>query len=215
MTAKEKASFCALASMLLAFPEEETLLMLEREDVRSWLRVQSGQWCTDPDVPAALFAGTDRKDRLTELSGAYDRLFGQWNGAALSLVESTYKPWSAERDCGMVFANSTGLLMGDSALHMNELYKTVHAEVPPEMKSMPDHIVFELEFLSMLYDAAMEEHARCFIAEHLDWISQLKAAIERSDPHPFYRSVVKLIDLFIREEQKTEKAEDHGPKKIH
>ena len=56
------------------------------------------------------------------LQGEYERLFGQWEGERISLVESTYKPWTTDKECGMVFAASKGLVMGDSALHMQELY---------------------------------------------------------------------------------------------
>ncbi|MDD5476106.1 MAG: molecular chaperone TorD family protein [Syntrophales bacterium] len=202
MTRRDKASFCALAAMLLAPPEEMMLAELDQDELLPWLEVHSVRWGAEKPLVAALFSGGHNEDRLSELMAAYDNLFGQWNGAAISLVESTYKPWSEDRDCGMVFAKSKGLLMGDSAVHMNELYSRSEVEVPERLKSMPDHIVLIMEFLSMLYDEAPEEKARCFLEEHLDWFPLLRAHVEAAVPHPFYESAVTLIDLFLREEQK-------------
>ena len=115
----------------------------------------------------------------------------------------------------MVFASSTGLLMGDSAVHMGDLYRMGGMETPESFRSMPDHIVLELEFLSLLYESDSEEKARTFITDHLDWLDLLKTEVEKANPHPFYRSAILIIDAFIREELKAGKADHHGPTKIH
>lgn len=215
MTTDEKASFCAFASVLLAPPEETTLEMLEQDDLRPWLEGHMSRWGADTRLSEDLFEDIDRNDRLKEIVAAYDRLFGQWNGAAISLVESTYKPWSEDRDCGMVFAAATGLLMGDSAVHMNDLYSQGDMDMPASFKGMPDHIVLELEFLSLLYESDSEEKARTFIKNHLDWIDLLKTEIEQAEPHPFYQSAISLLNYFIKEELKTGKADQDGPTKLH
>ncbi len=115
----------------------------------------------------------------------------------------------------MVFAASTGLLMGDCALHMQEIYRQLSLEVPEEFRSMPDHLVLELEFLALLYRFASDEQIERFIEDHLDWIPELKGAMEKANPHPFYRNAVELIHLFLQHETKNGKVKDHGQKKIH
>ena len=71
---------------------------------------------------------TDREESLPALQEEYARLFGPWD-EKISLVESTYKPWTGDKQCGMVFAASKGLVMGDHALHMLELYRQSSLEV--------------------------------------------------------------------------------------
>lgn len=215
MTSGEKASFCVLASMLMAPPEDRLLEELGRKELRPWLEGHSTRWGGEGQVTAGLFEYSGGDVHRAELATAYDRLFGQWGGPAVSLVESTYKPWALDGDCGMVFSGATGLIMGDSAVHMNELYRRTAIEVPGHLKSTPDHIVLLMEFLSMLYDECPEEHARSFLNNHLDWVPLLKVRTEAADPHPFYRSAVSLIDLFVKEQQSNRKSEDHGPSNIH
>lgn len=215
MTTDDKASFCAFASMLLAPPDRALLAMLEQEDLQRWLGWHTGEWDPESVLAGHLFEGTGREPFLSELSAAYEELFHQWNGAAVSLVESTYKRWSDDRECGMVFASSTGLLMGDSAVHMHELYLKGGMELPDTFRSMPDHIVLELEFLSLLYESDAKEKARAFIMEHLDWVGLLRDEIVRAEPHPFYRSAIMIIDAFIRQELKAGKDTSYGPTKIH
>ena len=115
----------------------------------------------------------------------------------------------------MVFAASKGLVMGDSALHMRELYRQASLEVPEEFRSMPDHLVLELEFLALLYHSATPEQIEGFIGDHLDWIPELKERMEKANPHPFYRNAVELIHLFLQHETKNGKVKNHGQKKIH
>ena len=144
----------------------------------------------------------------------YERLFGQWEGERISLVESTYKPWTTDKGCGMVFAASRGLVTGDSALHMRELYRQASLKVPVQFRSMPDHLALELEFLALLYRSGSVERIERFIGDHLDWVPELKAAVEKADPHPFYRNAVEIIHQFLQQEGKRE-GYDHGEKKIH
>lgn len=115
----------------------------------------------------------------------------------------------------MVFAASKGLFMGDCALHMIEIYRQLSLEVPEAFRSMPDHIILELEFLALLYKTAPNEQAERFIGDHLDWIPDLKAMLEKSNPHPFYRNTVELLQLFLQNETNTRKVKHHGQKKIH
>jgi TorA maturation chaperone TorD len=66
-----------------------------------------------------------------------------------------------------------------------------------------------------MYRFASDEQIDQFIGDHLDWIPELKAAMEKANPHPFYRNAVELLHLFLQNETKIEKVRDHGQKKIH
>ena len=145
----------------------------------------------------------------------YDRLFAGLPGQKISLVESTYKPWTGDGSCALAFAGDKGLLMGDAALHMREIYRQSSLEVPEDLRSTPDHLLLELEFLSLLYHSATPERIQGFIEDHLDWVPDLKERLAQADPHPFYRRAIELINLFLEHERKEGKARNHGPKNVH
>jgi TorA maturation chaperone TorD len=73
----------------------------------------------------------------------------------------------------------------------------------------------ELEFISTLYRCATDLEVEQFIKDHLDWIPLLKEEIERSDPHPFYRSALGVLDLFLGQERKRLEEKRNGEKAIH
>lgn len=214
MTDSEKERFCVFAAAILAPPDGAMLDDLEQDDLRRLIGAFVRRWGGGGQMPALFVREGSRDDFLSVLQGEYGRLFGQWEGRRISLVESTYKPWTTDKGCGMVFAASTGLVMGDSALHMEAIYRQLSLEVPEAFCSMPDHLVLELEFLALLYRSGSAEQIERFIGDHLDWIPELTAAVEKADPHPFYRDAVGIIHLFLQREAKNE-GDDHGEKKIH
>jgi len=202
MTNREKGNFCALAASLIAPPDAESMGQLKEGEIQSLLEKNIREWAGDPRLLAEL-SGEEKPGRdLAELRREYDRLFAGLPGPNISLVESTYKPWTADGSCGLAFAGDKGLLMGDAALHMREIYRRGSLEVPEEFRSTPDHLLLELEFLSLLYQSAMREQIQGFIEEHLDWVPDLKERLERDDAHPFYQSVIELINLFLAHERK-------------
>ncbi|MBI4634069.1 MAG: molecular chaperone TorD family protein [Deltaproteobacteria bacterium] len=215
MTNGEKEQFCAFAASLLAPPDVAMVDDLRQEELRSLIEAYAREWGGDRQLPSALTKEAGKKDFLSTLQEEYARLFGQWEGEKISLVESAYKPWTTDKECGMVFAASTGLVMGDYALHMLEIYRQLSLKVPEEFRSMPDHLVLELDFLALLYKFASSAQIERFIGDHLDWVPELKEAMEKANPHPFYRNAVELIHLFLQNEAKNEKGNDHGQKKIH
>lgn len=214
MTKEEKERFCAFAAALFSPPDGTTVDDPHRDGLHTLMAEYACKCGGEKPLPAALVLETGEEDLLSALQEEYARLFGGW-GEKISLVESTYKPWTTDKQCGMVFAAAKGLLMGDHALHMQELYRQSSLEVPEEFRSMPDHLVLELEFLALMYRYAADEQIEQFIADHLDWIPDLRDALTKAEPHPFYRNAVELLHRFLQEETNKEKVKDHGQKKIH
>jgi TorA maturation chaperone TorD len=214
MTNEEKELFCAIAASLIAPPDGALLDDLEQEELRTLIGECGHRGGGERQLPPLFVKEASREEFLAVLQVEYERLFGQWEGERISLVESTYKPWTTNTDCGMVFAASTGLVMGDSALHMRAIYRQVSLEVPEGFRSMPDHLALELEFLALLYRSGSVEQIERFIGDHLGWIPELKAVLEKANPHPFYKNAVEIIDQFLQQEARSE-GNDHGEKKIH
>jgi TorA maturation chaperone TorD len=214
MTRREKESFCTLAASLLAPPDEGLLADLEQQGLRSFLAESLSRWGGGPRVLTALLGKKGMKRSLAALTKEYHRLFGPYRGKTVSLVESTYKPWAGDKKCGMVFAASTGLVMGDPAVHLLDIYREASLEVPDEFRSTPDHLILEFEFLALLYRDGTTEQIRRFIADHLDWIPNLREELATARPKPFYRGAVELIDIFVSSEQKDMK-DHHGQTTIH
>ena len=160
MTNGEKERFCAFAASIIAPPDGAMLDDLEQDELRTLIGECVRQWGGERQLPPLFVKEGNREDFLAVLQGEYERLFGQWEGERISLVESTYKPWTTDKGCGMVFAASKGLVMGDSALHMREIYRLASLEVPEQFRSMPDHLVLELEFLALLYRFGIERADR-------------------------------------------------------
>jgi TorA maturation chaperone TorD len=213
MTAREKERFCELMAVLFSPPEVEGVERIYRgvfvleDSVRSW------------GGDAALLLGlktTDEPEMLSrELGGEYDRLFGGKAEESVSLVESSYKPWTQDAECHLSFARGKGLLMGDSALHMAHIFAHSGVELPDSFRSCPDHLVLELQFLSALYGEATDREVKQFIHDHLDWISQMKRDLIRLSPRPFYLSAVELLDGFLRHEKNRLEIRDDGKKSLH
>ena len=214
MTNSEKERFCAFAASLLAPPEVAMVDDLRQAGLRPLIERYVREWGGDGQLPSVWIKEASREDFLSTLQGEYVRLFGGWE-EKISLVESTYKPWTTDKECRMVFAASKGLFMGDCALHLIEIYRRLSLEVPEQFRSMPDHLILELEFLALLYKSASSKQIERFIGDHLDWIPDLKDTLEKSNPHPFYRNAVELIHLFLQNETNNGKVKHHGQKKIH
>jgi TorA maturation chaperone TorD len=152
---------------------------------------------------------------LKDLGEEYGRLFSELSQEGVSLVESFYKPWTLDPRCTLPFASERGHLMGDSALHLLEIFGQCGLEVADERRGTPDHLVLELEFLSTLYRCATDLEVKQFIKDHLDWIPLLKEEMERFHPHPFYSNVLEVLSLFLGKERKRLEEKGNGEKAIH
>jgi TorA maturation chaperone TorD len=205
MTNQEKERFCAFAAALLAPPDDALAEDLQQDGLLSWLEASAQEWGGERRLASALLQEAKDEDALSVLKREYARLFVDTEGEKISLVESSYKPWTVDKKCGMVFAASRGLVMGDAALHVSELYRHLSLEVPEEFRSTPDHLVLELEFLALLYRSVSHKEVHRFIGDHLDWIGELKKEVEKANPHPFYRNAIRLIASFLQNEARNGK----------
>ncbi len=197
MNSREKEIFCQLMACLLSPPDEEVIRLV----CQGTLQTLMGEHLREERLLDGFRMDGSPEILLSDLREAYGRLVSDVTGERISLVESCYKPWSQDLTCSLPFATERGLLMGDSALHLTVLYKEAGLEAPEEFTGSPDHLVLELEFLSHLYRGATEIDIRTFVTDHLDWIPLLKEEVKKSHPHPFYVSVLEVLDLFLKEEK--------------
>lgn len=214
MNKRRKEQFCALAAIFLAPPDEQMMKMIKKMGQGGFPALNEedlSKWGADPAFFAEFSLPRSPEDFLPVLQAEYERLFACWQGEKISLVESTYKLWTDDSHCPLIFAATKGFIMGDCALHMREMFHQLGLEVPEEFRSTPDHLVLELDFLSLLYRSANREQIQRFIEDHLDWVGDLKDRMNRVHPHPFYRNVIELIHLFLSHEKK-EGNKKHGPK---
>jgi TorA maturation chaperone TorD len=214
LTNEDKERFCSFAAALFVPPDGTMVADLQQDELLSRIGAYARKWGGDAQLQERFIQEAGSEETLSALQAEYTRLFGEWE-EKISLVESTYKTWTTDKGCQMVFAASKGLIMGDHALHMQELYRQASLEIPEEYRSMPDHLVLELEFLALMYQFASDEAIERFIEDHLDWIPELKGAMEKARPHPFYGNAVELLHLFLQHEIENGKVKDHGQKKIH
>ncbi len=204
MTKGEKEKFCLWAAFLISPPNKKLLTSLTKGKIWAFLKKIITKWGSNPQLFAPSFRGDFPEEFLLTLKAEYNRLFIDPQGAKISLVESTYKTWTINPSCRLAWANKKGLLMSDYALHLQDIFGQLSLETPPEYQSTPDHLIIELEFLSLLYRLASLGQVRNFINDHLDWIPDLQKKIEQAGAILFYRQTIELINLFLLYEKKNE-----------
>jgi putative dimethyl sulfoxide reductase chaperone len=202
MAKHDKEIICRVFAGLLLPPDREMVEQGRWQDFHSFLGKRIDSLQEEGGFLKGLRLEGEVDSVLEELSNEYDHLFSGVRGKGISLVESCYKPWTRDFQCTLSFAAEQGLLMGDSAFHLLDVYRQFGLEVADEFKGLPDHLVMELEFLSYLYKWGREDDVRMFVADHLDWIPLLREEIEKVRPHSFYGSLVDVLDLFLQKERK-------------
>lgn len=215
MTGNEKETISQLLASLFCPPDQEMTERIHEGSLHSFLQRVVRSCGGDSGLLNGFLMEGDPGILLKDLGKEYNRLFSELNEEGISLVESFYKPWTLDPHCTLPFASKRGFLMGDSALHLLEIYRHCGLEAADEWKGAPDHLVLELEFLSTLYRCATDLEVNQFMKDHLDWIPLLKEEIERSRPHPFYRSALEVLDLFLGQERKRLEEKRNGEKAIH
>ncbi len=215
MSAQEKEYFCQLLASLFYPPDQELVKQIHQGVLYSFFEGYIQSWGEGKDLLRGFLGRGVGENLLRDLKNEYGRLFSGLSQESISLVESFYKPWTQDTCCSLPFASERGLLMGDSALHLLEVYHQCGLEASEEFKGCPDHIAMELEFLSYLYQSATDVEIKTFIEDHMDWIPLLKEELMRFHPHSFYVSTLEVLGLFLNRERERLEVEGHGKKKIH
>lgn len=77
-----------------------------------------------------------------------------------------------------------------------------HGYEMAEGSNLPDHIVHQLEFLSLLENEGKTESAHEFIQScFLPWFPTFSGLVVSQSKQPFYRIVVQLISYLIQEDE--------------
>ena len=215
MTNQEKEYFCQLLASLFYPPDQELVKQIHQGTLYSFFEKYIQSWGEGRDLLKGFLSKRGDENLLEDLKDEYGRLFLGLSEENVCLVESFYKPWTQDPHCPLPFASERGLLMGDSALHLLEIYRQCGLEISEEFKGCPDHITMELEFLCYLYQSATDIEVKMFIEDHLDWIPLLKEEFKRFHPHPFYVSTLEILDLFLNREGERLEVEGNAKKKIH
>jgi TorA maturation chaperone TorD len=211
VTNAERERFLEMLICLFSPPEREMAEQVHRGSIHSFFHHYLQIWGENANILEGFLAKRGPEVFFRNLKDEYGRLFSSEAGSEkISLVESVYKPWTQDPHCPLPFATEKGLLMGDSALHVMALYKRCGLEMEGEYRGMPDHLAMELEFLSFLYQRATDKEIKRFIEDHLDWISLLREKFKEFHSHPFYRSALEVLLLFLRKEKERLEVECHG-----
>ena len=198
----QKADVARLLSWLLTEPDEEMVEALSNREIH---RLFSDYFKSihGSIPPLEGFLPQDDQPNLLHLMREdYRRLFQDSTTSDLCWVESVHKVWTNDPECRLSMAKEKGYLMGDSALHMIDLYGCLGLEVSEEYVGLPDHIVLELEFLAILLETFSEEEVRIFLKDHLDWVPEMVSRARNYQPSAFYRSVFEALGTFIELERK-------------
>jgi TorA maturation chaperone TorD len=212
---REKAFFCQILSSLFCPPDQGTMEELDQNRLYTFFKNVVQSLGGKGEILKGFLAQSSPQISLKDLKGEYHRLFSDTGTERISLVESFYKPWTLDPHCSLPFAKEKGFLMGDSAIHLSAIFQQCEIEVAKPFKGMPDHVIIELEFLSCLYQEAGDEEIKGFIKDHLDWIPFLKENVEKAHAHPFYISLIEILDLFINQEKGRLEKKSDGKKDIH
>ncbi|RNL48948.1 hypothetical protein DMP08_00355 [Paraeggerthella hongkongensis] len=92
-------------------------------------------------------------------------------------VESLYKPWSQEPGNG--YGASRGLFLGDSARHMQVVYRSLEIDVPARFAAAPDHLSLLLDLLALYVKCENRVAARDLVADHFDWLESYDGTLSR------------------------------------
>jgi TorA maturation chaperone TorD len=215
MPDKEKAFFCQILSSLFCPPDQEMVKQLNQGHLHTFFKSYIQSLNGEIEILKGFLAQSPSQIFLKDLKEEYDRLFSDTEAERISLVESFYKPWTQDPHCSLPFVKEKGFLMGDSAVHLSILFQECGMEVAGPFKGMPDHIIIELEFLSYLYQEAGDREIKRFIEDHLDWIPFLKESFEKANAHPFYISLIGVLNFFVNLEKRRLEKESDGKKDIH
>ncbi|MGZ3568908.1 MAG: molecular chaperone TorD family protein, partial [Thermodesulfobacteriota bacterium] len=132
MMNQEKEYFCQLLASLFYPPDVELVKQIRQRTLYSFFEEYIESQGEEKDILKGFIEKERSENLLEELKDEYDRLFSGLSQDSISLVESSYKPWTEDPHCPLPFASERGLLMGDSALHLLEVYNQCGLEASEE-----------------------------------------------------------------------------------
>jgi len=193
----KKANIARTLAWLLTEPDIEMAEALKKGEIyyffsNQFKAINGGGLLLEGFLPQG-----DPGDILPKMREEYQRLFQNSGSNDLWWVESVHKAWTNDPECRLSMAREKGYVMGDSALHMLELYRSSGIEMSESFSGLPDHIVLELEFLGLLIERSSEESVRMFVRDHLDWVPEMVRRGKEYQPSPFYSAVFEALRVFI------------------
>lgn len=131
-------------------------------------------------------ARTEASDFLEDLQVEHTRLF-------INALPSVLAPPYAS-----VYIGTDGSLYGPFAEKTKAFYRQKGYSLAQD--DLPDHIVYELEFLAILSEEDQEACEEFLKTLFLPWFPQFCERVLSEAQHTFYPVMVQLIDFFTRQE---------------
>lgn len=171
------AALLALLSNCLKHPDES-------------LRTAIADGSLEADLAATTRAvGVDRTSPVPgvedrDVTEDYEALFGAFRQPFAPPAASPYKEWYEDRD--------GGLMDGPPASRMEDRYEALDVTIPEAYP--PDHVSLQLEYASLLAEAAAFDELAAFVEMELDWIDAFGALVDDSAAEaPFHRYCVDVL----------------------
>jgi putative dimethyl sulfoxide reductase chaperone len=188
-----KAEIAGILARLLSRPDESLVAALNSGAVARALKPHTGE---QDEILKFLNASYT----LADLIAMYDEAMGPSSAKRFLPVESLFKKWCDDTEYTGTGHTAKGLLMGDPAMHMIELYSQCGIGLPAEFGGQPDHLTLELEFLSILYEKCPDEMVLRFITDHLDWMPELLKKWRELQVCGFYIRAAEAVEAFLGNE---------------
>lgn len=100
---------------------------------------------------------------------------------------------------GSVYLEKT--LRGKYSERIVQFYNE-HGFVLTQQSDLPDSVIHQLEFLSLITEEGDKETERNFLEKYfLVWYPAFSELVRNNTTHPFYLIILTLIDFFTKEEQ--------------
>lgn len=114
---------------------------------------------------------------------------------------------------GSIYLDKERRVMGDSTMEVIRMYQEEGLSIDKDCKELPDHIAIELEFMNYLIDREIDtcvksklddaikdlKNQEIFLKKYLGaWISNFSKAIIENSNNPFYISLAKCTEVFIK-----------------
>jgi TorA maturation chaperone TorD len=200
-----------LSAAFLSAPGPELLGQLRDDSFRAAL----GEWFSADVVEKFQRGGKamDAKDFSEAAGREFANLFLVPGGQHIAPYESVFRD-RREIDGREI----SGLLMGQSALDVQQWYRLAALEISADFKELPDHIGLELHYLAYLCAKEQEfadaddigkqtrarEMQRDFLKAHvLSWLPDLAAQIQTKAKLPLYPAIASLAVEFCRNDLAT------------